>query len=306
MNNRVYGVIGVGSYMANWNADFTNHPKTLGNGLIFGSDKALKYSIRNHMNQNGGKVMFFKSFKNVDGKLQPNNIDERYKRIFGVTAGENANTKEILYNLLQADDVINFGATYAGDKQNISVLGIVQIGQAFNKYEDTEIHTQDILSPFQDVTKGTAAASTLGTQVFTDEAHYVYPFSVNPKALNMYNEILPEIKYETKHYEMFKNGALEGATLLNTTSKMGCENEFAMFIKLKENSIIYLPPLDTYVKVGKEDKVVYNIEKITNLLKSIENDIERAELFYNQEKIKIVGDAGIHYFKQDIITKNQI
>ena len=45
MKNRVYGVIGIKSKMANWNADFTGRPKTTSDGTIFGSDKAFKYPI---------------------------------------------------------------------------------------------------------------------------------------------------------------------------------------------------------------------------------------------------------------------
>lgn len=306
MNKRVYGVIGIGSYMANWNADFTGLPKTLGNGMIFGSDKALKYSIRNHMNLNGGKVMIFKSFKNVKGKLQPNNIDEKYEELFGEQAGVNAESATILKNLLLADDVMNFGITYAGKKQNVSILGVVQVGQAYNKYDETEIHTQDILSPFQNLGKGETDASSLGKQVITDEAHYVYPFSVNPKALNMYKNIVPEIKYEDRHYEMFKRGALEGATLLNTTSKMGCENEFGLFIVFKEDSDVYLPPLDSYVDVIKDDKVIYNIEKLNDLLKTLENEIEVVEVYYNVKKVIVEGHFDINCIKRDIITKEKV
>ena len=44
MNKRVYGVLGISSIMANWNADFSGYPKTTSDGLVFGSDKALKVS----------------------------------------------------------------------------------------------------------------------------------------------------------------------------------------------------------------------------------------------------------------------
>ena len=42
MNKRVYGVIGIFPSMANWNADFSGYPKSLSDGTVFGSDKALK------------------------------------------------------------------------------------------------------------------------------------------------------------------------------------------------------------------------------------------------------------------------
>ena len=34
MNKRVYGVIGISSIMANWNADFTGYPKSMQNGDV--------------------------------------------------------------------------------------------------------------------------------------------------------------------------------------------------------------------------------------------------------------------------------
>lgn len=35
MNKRVYGVIGISSIMANWNADFSGYPKTISDGRTF-------------------------------------------------------------------------------------------------------------------------------------------------------------------------------------------------------------------------------------------------------------------------------
>ena len=305
MNNRIYGVIGIGSYMANWNADFTNQPKTLGNGMIFGSDKALKYSIRNHMVNNNEKVMYYKTFKDEKGKLQPLSLDEKYEMTFGDKIEKGKKIEEILRNLFSATDVINFGATYAG-KVNIGILGIVQIGQAFNKYDNTEIHTQSILSPFRDGTKEGADATTLGTHTITDEAHYVYPFAVNPKVINNYKEIIPDLSYSFEDYNKFKIGALEGATLLNTVNKMGCENEVGVFIILKENSELYIPALDSYVEIFKDDKIIYDFTQLTNLLKTITDEIKEAELFYNPLKIKLKGIDDFNYNIKNIVTKKAL
>ena len=46
MDKRVYGVLGISSIMANWNADFTGYPKSTQNGDVYGSDKALKYPMK--------------------------------------------------------------------------------------------------------------------------------------------------------------------------------------------------------------------------------------------------------------------
>ena len=58
MDKRVYGVLGISSIMANWNADFTGYPKSTQNGDVYGSDKALKYPMKKMWNDEGKKVLY--------------------------------------------------------------------------------------------------------------------------------------------------------------------------------------------------------------------------------------------------------
>ena len=119
MNMRVYGVLGISSIMANWNADFTGYPKTTSDGETFGSDKALKYPMKKMWENNGEKVLYIKSMKlSTDKKgniqLVPRALNERYEQIFNVESLKDCNdTKEVLTNLFKAVDVKNFGATFA-------------------------------------------------------------------------------------------------------------------------------------------------------------------------------------------------
>lgn len=46
MKKRVYGILGISSIMANWNAGFDGYPKTTSSGETYGSDKALKYPMK--------------------------------------------------------------------------------------------------------------------------------------------------------------------------------------------------------------------------------------------------------------------
>lgn len=62
---RVYGVIGIKAKMANWNADFTGRPKSISDGTIFGSDKALKYPMKKMWENDGKKVLYIKSWKEI-------------------------------------------------------------------------------------------------------------------------------------------------------------------------------------------------------------------------------------------------
>ena len=63
MNKRVYGILGISSIWANWNADFSGYPKSLSDGRVFGSDKALKYPMKKMWDNEGQKVLYIKSMK---------------------------------------------------------------------------------------------------------------------------------------------------------------------------------------------------------------------------------------------------
>ena len=245
--NRVYGVIGIKSRMSNWNADFTGRPKTTSDGIVFGSDKAFKYPIKKMWENEKEKVLYVKSYK-VDskGNFQARTLAERFEQLFGKQVKEIKDKKEILKNLFSAIDVKNFGATFAEGSNNISITGVVQIGQGLNKYEDTSVETQEILSPFVDATKKETAQNTsIGKKIVSNEAHYFYPFSVNPENYDIYTKEIEDLKgYSREDYEKFKRGCLVAATAYNTNSKMGCENEFALFVECKEGSKLYLANLD--------------------------------------------------------------
>ncbi len=286
--NRVYGVSAISCINSNWNADFTGNPKTLSTGQIFGSDKAFKYPIKKLWENEGKKVMYIKSYKNEKGKLQPVEPIEKYKELFKNELSDKADSKEVLKNLFSAEDILNFGATFAAKKQNISITGAVQVMQGENIDESTDIEVQDILSPFRNSNKDEAEASSLGKKITVNEAHYLYGFSVNPQNYDIYNDIIDDFEgYTVEAYENFKKGCCIGATALNTNSKSGCENEFALFVKLKENSYKYLPSLTKYIKFEKSDKIVYDLTELGEFLENFKEDIESIEIYANKFSVEV-------------------
>lgn len=296
--NRIYGVVGIKSIMANWNADFTGRPKSTSKGDIFGSDKAFKYPIKKMWasEDKNAKVLYVKSYKtDTKGNLQARTLAERFEQLFGKNVKDIKDKKEILKYLFSAIDVKNFGATFAEGSNNISITGAVQVGQGFNKYEDSNIEIQDILSPFVDATKkDTAQNTSIGKKIVSDEAHYFYLFSVNPENYDIYtNEIQDLQGYTREDYEKFKRGCLYAATAYNTNSKMGCENEFALFVECKENSKLYLANLDQYIKFEKQEegKNVIDISKLEEILEQekVKSQIEKVEIYYNSYTTVLVG-----------------
>ncbi|KJK31783.1 type I CRISPR-associated protein Cas7 [Paenibacillus polymyxa] len=326
--NRVVGLIGIVSRMANWNADFSGQPKTTSTGQIFGSDKALKYSIKRLWAEEGQKVLYIRSYKVSSGKdkkadkakdadkgkeekLQPRNLAERYEYLFGEEVSKNS--REVLSKLFQCVDVMNFGATFAVKDQNIGLTGPVQIGQGFNKFDWSNLEVQDILSPFRNSNEKSEDndATSIGKKRTVDESHYIYPFSVNPKHYDHYVKLLAAEGFEgytEEAFQAFKTGALTGATLQNTNSKSGAENAFALFVEFKAGSSAYLPNLDPYVKVDKDkdgEQTVYDLSALAPLLNDVNEEIETVELYVNPYASRVELDfPGLRTF--NIFTRSKL
>lgn len=316
MDKRVYGVLGISSIMSNWNADFTGYPKTTSDGTIFGSDKALKYPMKKMWDNNGEKVLYIKSMKLSEGKkgevqLVPRALKERYEQIFEVKNLKDCkDAKEVLTNLFNAIDVKNFGATFAEEGNNISITGVVQIGQGFNKFEGTNPEEQQILSPFRDGSKDNTKAdseeaknSTLGTKIVSNEAHYFYPFTINPAAYKEFKDLGVTDGYTEEDYEKFKKASLVSATSFATNSKIGCENEFALFVETEGD--LYLPNLSEYIEFCKsESKNIIKI-KCSELINSVSNKIKIVEIYYNPYTTEIQSDIkGAKIF--NIFTQEEV
>lgn len=307
MNKRVYGVIGIKSVMSNWNADFEGNPKSISDGKIFGSDKALKYPMKKMWQSEGEKVLYIKSFKEdeKDKKLRPRSLKERYEYIFGVEdLKKQKESNVVLKNLFTAIEVKNFGATFAEADNNFGITGAVQIAQGFNKYDDSQTEEQQILSPFRDGTKDNADQSTLGTKIVSNEAHYAYHFAINPDAYTEYVEMGVTEGYTEEDYEKFKKAALTSATSFNTNSKVWCENELAVFVETDKNT--YLPDLAQYVffKKSDDENEKDTIElKFDSILNDVKDKIQTVEIYYNPYTTNIVADINnvkmMNIFTQD-------
>ena len=281
---RAYGVIGIRAIMSNWNADFTGRPKSTSEGEIFGSDKALKYPMKRMWAEEDKKVMYLKSYTEEKDGIRPKTLKERYEEFFSELKKKTP-TKEVLKNLFSCIDIKNFGATFAEEGQNISITGAVQIGQGFNKFEDTNVEIQDILSPFSDGKKVKSGEdvnqSTLGTKIMVDEAHYFYGFSVNPKNYDEYKDLLEDFGgYTQEDFEEFKKVAKVAVTRFATNSKYGCDNEFALFVEYEDEK--YLPDLSEYIAFDSEKR-----EVDLSVVEELVGDGAKVEVFADPFKLKV-------------------
>lgn len=309
MNKRVYGILGISSIMGNWNADFSGYPKSTSDGNVFGSDKALKYPMKKMWDNEEQNVLYIKSLafgeKGKDGSisLTPRTLKERYELLFG--EDDLKDVKKVLTNLMTAVDVKNFGATFAEAGCNIAITGAVQIGQGFNKYDNSTAQEQPILSPFADSTDENAKNSTIGTKITSNEAHYFYPFVINPLAYKELIELGVTEGYTEEDYQNFKRTALVSVTAFATNSKVGCENEFAVFVETESDA--YLPNLSEYITFAKdEDKNIIDLKNLTDILNDMNQQIKSIEIYYNPYTTELTNDdiKDVKHF--NIITSKEV
>ncbi|ALU27792.1 type I CRISPR-associated protein Cas7 [Myroides odoratimimus] len=283
--NRVYGAVVIKSINSNYNADFSGQPRKLPNGVVYATDKALKYSIRNYWKNALGESVFY--FKSLNENLAPRDLKETYE----VKYKDIKNDKvDVLANLLQSIDVRLFGGTFAVKSVNLSLHGTCQITHGVNKFSENVIYTEQILSPFRNSNKEDADNSTLGSQSRLEEGHYVHHFSVNPKNIEEDAERVKSAGVLVEDIAKLKEGMCKGASYYDSAAKSGTENELLLWVELKEGSKVVLPSFVNLIDINDSREI--DLQKVQALLKEehIAKDVLKIELFYNKTLTKVINE----------------
>ena len=181
----------------------------------------------------------------------------------------------------------------------------MQIGQGINRYNKSNVNVQSILSPFRDKTDKKAKNSTIGTKITSEEAHYFYPFMINPLAYKELVDLGVTEGYTEEDYKNFKRTALVSTTAFATNSKVGCENEFAVFVETESDA--YLPNLSEYVTFAKgEDKNIIDLKKLANMLNDMSQQIKSVEIYYNPYTTELTNDDIKDAKHFNIITSKEV
>ena len=301
---RVYGCAIIKSINSNYNADFSGLPRTLPNGTIYATDKALKWTIRNYWKNFLSKDIFFS--KSLDMDMNPRTLDENYIFLVGEKI---KNRKTTLKNLLGFIDIKLFGATFTskskGDKQDdsdqnqtdqnskdskniISILGSCQISHGIDRYGKKEFYVEQIMSPFKSSGKKSedSTMTTLGSQTRLAEGHYIHHFTLNPKNIENDCTLVDANPLTNEEINLLKEGLRKGVTYYDSASKIGSENECLFWVELKENSKLLLPSFIELIQIN-EDRTI-DFSKIKELLKNYQNEINKIEIFYNKLISKII------------------
>lgn len=302
-NNRVFGCVIVKSINSNYNADFSHQPRTLPNGVVYATDKALKYAIKNYLKDNypDEKIFYFKRFNN---EFVPFSLDDAYGAMF-------PNNKDTKDKTLVAKDILNcldirlFGATFAKKGKSkesniaISIHGPVQINHGVNIWEENNIFSEQIMSPFRNPREESEdkQATTLGRQSKLQEGHYLHHFSVNPKNLTDVVKIAGEGANTLTKQDIDKliESLRKGVTYYDSAAKAGTDNEFLLWVKLNTDSRLVLPNFTNLVRLEKDAKGQINIDlsNITKVLHNNMDEIEAIEIYHLPENIELTGAPSI-------------
>lgn len=306
--NRVFGCVIVKAINANYNADFSGQPRRLPNGVVYATDKAIKYSIKNYIKSCYSEKNVF-SMKTLDENFSSRDLVQTYKKHFNSEVKDDS-LQKILKNLLSRIDLRLFGMTFApkgsaNQGKNLSLHGPVQVNHAVNIWKDNYSYTEQIMSPFKngdgsENSEDDNNATTLGRQSRLEEGHYLHHFSINPHNLDELQSLAPKgtATLSCDDIKVLKEAMKRGVTYYDSASKAGCENEVMVWVQLKEGSKNVIPSLTTLIKLlpeKKDGKCVYDFATLKDQLNNdnIKNDIESVTISFNKNSCEIanVGDG---------------
>ena len=294
-SNRIYGAALIKAINSNYNADFSGQPRTLPNGVVYATDKALKYAIKNFIKENypSEKVFYFKRFNE---EFIPYSLDDAFAAAFPEHKDE-IDKKIIAKDLLSCIDIRLFGATFAKkskDNVAISIHGPVQITHGVNVWHENNFYSEQIMSPFRNPNEKNEdnTATTLGRQSRLHEGHYLHHFSVNPKNLEEILELAGNDANTLKDDDIskLKEALQKGVTYYDSAAKAGCENELLVWVILKPESKLVMPNFTQLMKMSKEkvdDKVQLDLAELKKVVDANKNEIEAVEIYINKASIII-------------------
>jgi CRISPR-associated protein Csh2 len=297
--NRAYGFVVIKAINSNYNADFSGQPRTLPNGQVYATDKALKYTVRNYLKDVYPKEKIF-YFKRLNLELNPLSLDHAYVEAFPEHNDLDAKHKDtksiVIKDILSCIDIRLFGSTFAkkakGGNIALSLHGTVQINHGVNIWSEGNIFSEQITSPFNSKDDSSNAQTTIGRQSKLEEGHYVHHFSINPKNIE---EIAKHGQEGTQtlsvnDIEFLKEGLRKGATYYDSAAKAGTENEMLFYVELNESSKLVLPNFTEMVKISdskKEGKRYFDLSAVKTELDKYKDDISKCEIYLNSNNVVV-------------------
>lgn len=322
MNKRVIGIMMISTKNANYNAGLDGSPRKIMDNFIV-SPFAGKYSIRKYWKDKNLDVFTTKTLKEISSKNDGKDVRQGAKTLDEKLANsiekynlDKTNVLAIQNGLFKHYvDISCFGGifTVKADKEickvdfNEHYTGAIQFGYGVNCYDNTNVIYDIISSPFVNSNKSENEKTTLGNRELLDEAHFAYKFTVNPNNYSIYKELDENfVGLTDEAYNQFKIAAINAVTYGDSVAKIGAENEMTMFIELKEGSMLSLPSLEDKIVFHKKEnnngKDVIDLTQIQKLLKKVDADIEKIEIYHYEDLTDIIFEKSDKVTIKDILT----
>lgn len=296
--NRVFGAAMVKAVNTNYNADFSGQPRTLPSGVVYATDKAFKYTIKNYLKDiHPTEKVFY--FKRLSDDFNPLTLEDTYYKVF--------NTKEAKEKKIVAKDVLScidirlFGATFAmkgkGGNIALSIHGPLQINHGINIWHENNIFSEQITAPFSSPGEKEKGMTTIGRQSKLEEGHYLHHFSINPKNLEEIVDLAGEgtDTLVEEDINKLKEAMRRGATYYDSAAKAGTENELLIWVQLKAESKLVLPNFNSMIVLNPEKengKISIDLESLSKELQKHSSEIEKIEIFRNEAAMVIKNQPG--------------
>lgn len=293
--NRVFGLVSVIAKNSSWNSDFNHSPKKY-EDTFFASDRALKYAVRNLLEQMGEDVLIKQWVKDVKKSKDASMFDvmtsKELKKHFSNKFGEEFNKM-----FWKFADVRQFGMVYDG----LGIHGPVQISQGIDKYGQGFTYEDDLTGRMVFESKSDANKETRGmaSREFLTEAHYIYDFSVNPKNVDFLREIkgFEGCGYSEQDFETLIECLQYGPANVKSTQKMNCFSGFIFYAEMNNEEKTLLANLQGKIKIEPQkvnEKVVYDITEVMSYLKNKEtiagkSIYKKIKLIFEESEIVVKG-----------------
>lgn len=277
--NRVYGCVVIKAINANYNADFNGLPRRLKtDGSFYATDKSFKWLVRNYIKKNTNETVLFT--KQLNESFEPIDLAKAFDKL--------EQKGNVLFTLLECIDVRLFGATFAEKGKQLSLHGIVQVTHATDLYGKGKVYTDEILAPF----------TAIGSMSKATEAHYIHNFSINPKNLSSWKNVLKDnqnLKLLSQNdINILKNAFNNAGTFYDSHSKAGVENELSIYVTLMETSTLTLPSFAQFITFTKGEngaKNSFDVTKLISYLHKYDGEIESIEIYTIEELTDVIFDT---------------
>lgn len=273
--NRSYILQTVVSKNGSWNNDFSGNPKKY-EDQFFASDRTLKHSVRNLLEQMDKEVLIKKWIKDiVPGKTSNDSAEfdvmnsKALREHIKETKG-----KEFAKAFWDFEDVRQFGMLYDG----LGIHGVVQISQGLDLYRQGLEYMDDGIGPMTHASKNEKNKDTRGmfSRNYLSEAHFAYDITVNPDNVKFLTELegYENCVYSEEDYETVLECLEHGPRNVKSTQKLNCHT--GLLLRVEMNNKTMLGDLQGKMKIEEEKvdgKVVYDV---TELFEYLHKKKERA------------------------------